>query len=194
MAKRTMAQNRSKTGRQEARRRKRAAAWRPWAIGAAVAAGLGVVVLLAVQAAGRESVEDPATTALARENAGGDVRVLTGSRHTVYHSVAPLPSDGVPRADGKPTLVWFSGTWCEFCERMEPFAHQAASGFANRLVFVEKSVDDDRSAAARYRVRGTPTFVLVDASGEEIARFGFQPTSPAFAQAIETALARTGAT
>ncbi len=111
----------------------------------------------------------------------------------MYHSVAPLPSDGAPRSDGKPTLVWFSGTWCEFCERMEPFAHQAASGFTDRLVFVEKSVDD-RSAAARYGVRGTPTFVLVDASGEEIARFGFQPTSAAFAQAIETALAQTGAT
>ena len=44
------------------------------------------------------------------------------------------------------------------------------------------------------KLRHKPTFVLVDASGEEIARFGFQPTSPAFAQAIETALARTGAT
>ncbi|MGE0600589.1 MAG: thioredoxin family protein [Dehalococcoidia bacterium] len=193
MAKRTNARHRPAVGRHVSTR-KPSAAWRSWAIGAAAVAALGVVVVLAIQAAGRESTEDPTITALARENAGGEVRVLTGTHHTVYHSVAPLPSDGVPRADGKPTLVWFSGTWCEFCERMEPFAHQAASDFADRLVFVEKSVDDDRSAAARYGVRGTPTFVLIDASGQEIARFGFQPTLPAFAQAIETALARTVAT
>lgn len=173
--------------------RKRSA-WKSWAIGAAVATGVLAVVVLAVQAAGRQTVEDPAITALARENAGTDVRVLTGTHHTVYHSAAPLPSTAAPRADGRPTLVWFSGTWCEFCERMEAFAHETASTFADRLAFVEKSVDDDRAAAGRYGVRGTPTFVLIDAGGKEIARFGFQATESAFAQAIEAALARAGQT
>lgn len=177
-------------GRGSTRRR---FAWKPWAAGAAVVA-LVAVAILAVQAAGRETVEDPAITTLARENAGGDVRVLTGSHHTVYHSVAPLPTSSAPRADGKPTLVWFSGTWCEYCERMEPFAHETASSFTSRLAFVEKSVDDDRAAAARYGVRGTPTFVLVDAGGKEIARFGFQATASAFAQTIEAALARSAQT
>jgi len=147
-----------------------------------------------MQAARRETVEDPATTSLARENAGGDVRVLTGAHHTVYHSTAPLPSTSALRADGKPTLVWFSGTWCEFCERMEPFAHETARTFTDRLAFVEKSVDDDWAAAARFGVRGTPTFVLIDAEGKEIARFGFQATASAFAQTIAAALARSART
>jgi thiol-disulfide isomerase/thioredoxin len=108
----------------------------------------------------------------------------------VYHSAAPLPSASAPRADGKPTLVWFSGTWCEYCEQMDSFAHETANGFAARMVFVEKSVDDDRSAASRYGIRGTPTFVLIDARGKELGRFGFQSSSAAFAQTIEAVLKR----
>lgn len=180
---------RSRGGRGPARR---LVAWRSWALGLAVAIGVLAVVVLAVHAAGRETVQDPAIAELARENAGGDVRVLTGTHHTVYHSAAALPSVSAPRIDGKPTLVWFSGTWCEFCERMEPFAHETASRFKDRLAFVEKSVDVDRAAAARYGVRGTPTFVLIDAEGKEIARFGFQATAGAFGQVIEASLSRGG--
>ncbi len=158
--------------------------------------GAAVVAVLAfafVRSGGSETPADPAGVQLASANAGGsDVKALTGSHHTVYHSVAPLPSASAPRADGRPTLVWFSGTWCEFCEQMEPFAHETAGQFAGRMVFAEKSVDDDRSAASRYGVRGTPTFVLIDAAGREVARFGFQRDAQAFATAIESGLARVG--
>jgi thiol-disulfide isomerase/thioredoxin len=99
-----------------------------------------------------------------------------------------LPDESRPPADGKPTLVWFSGTWCEFCERMEPYAHDVMSRYREQAVFVEKSVDDDRSAAARYGIRGTPTFVLINASGREITRFGFQASANEFAATIEQAL------
>ena len=120
------------------------------------------------------------------------VKVLTGSHHTVYHSVPPLPTASAPRADGLPTLVWFSGTWCEFCEQMEPWAHATAAEFSDRLVFVEKSVDHDRDAAARYGVRGTPTFVLIDASGRSMGQFFFQQSKSGFRSAIEQALSRVG--
>jgi predicted DsbA family dithiol-disulfide isomerase len=58
------------------------------------------------------------------------------------------------------------------------------------MVFVEKSVDDDRNAASRYGIRGTPTFVLIDAAGQEVTRFGFQRDEQSFVTAIESALAR----
>lgn len=158
------------------------------------AAVLALLALLFVRAGGSETPPaDPALVELASANAAGaEVQVLKGSHHTVYHAVAPLPSAAAPRADGRPTLVWFSGTWCEFCERMEPFAHETAGEFAGRMVFVEKSVDDDRGAASRYGIRGTPTFVLIDSAGREIARFGFQQDAESFRSAIESALARTG--
>ena len=73
---------------------------------------------------------------------------------------------------------------------MEPFVLQTASGFSERMVFVEKSVDHDRSAARRFAVRGTPTFVMLDGGGDEVARFFFQPDSETLSEVIEAALAR----
>ena len=122
----------------------------------------------------------------------GPVRVIDGSRHTVFHSNLPLPTGSVPQAEGKPTLVWFSGTWCEFCEAMEPFANSTAAEFDARMVFVEKSVDHAESDSQKFRVRGTPTFVMLDVNGSEIARFGFQRTAGAFRATIEDALALAG--
>ena len=86
------------------------------------------------------------------------------------------------------SLVWFSGTWCHICERMAPFAHQTASGYTDRLVFVEKSVDHDRPASGRYGVRGTPTFIMLDAAGTEVTRFHGAGDAASFAAAIEQAL------
>ena len=166
---------------------------RPWKQIALAAGAIAVVVLgfWFMTTRGSSTPATPAQLQLATANAAGaEVKVLTGSHHTVYHSMAPLPTSASPRADGRPTLVWFSGTWCESCEQMEPYAHATASKFTDRMVFAEKSVDDDKAAASRYAVRGTPTFVLIDANGKEIGRFGFQTSEAAFAAAIEGALKR----
>ena len=144
-----------------------------------------------VVAADRPTKEDPAVAALARANAGGDVQVFTGSKHTVYQSAAPLPSAASPRADGEPTLVWFTTSNCGDCGRMDSFAHQTAKEFSGRMAFVEKAADRDVSAA-HYGVSATPTFVLIDARGEEIARFGFQGTKGQFAAFIEQLLQQVG--
>ncbi|MGE0059011.1 MAG: TlpA family protein disulfide reductase [Dehalococcoidia bacterium] len=162
--------------------------WKRWGL---VAAVIGLVAVFAFLArAGGSTSADPETAALAEANAGTEVKVLTGTHHTVYHSTAPLPTSDKPRADGKPTLVWFSGTWCEYCEQMEPWAHETASSFTGRIAFVEKSVDDDKSAASKYGVRGTPTFVLIDAQGKVISQFFFQSSRTAFRTAIEQAINR----
>lgn len=163
--------------------------WSAWSVGIVAVVAIGYA---AVAYSGSQTEEDPAITALARENAGGPISVYTGSHHTVYHSSRPLPTSSSPTSDGRPTLVWFSGTWCEFCEQMEPFAHEVASEFRDRLIFVEKSVDHDRNAAGRYGIRGTPTFVLIDDEGRELARFGFVRNAADFAAQIEASLTRAG--
>ena len=163
----------------------------PWSAVGWGAAGIGILVLLGAVSftSGEPIPADPVTESLARANAGTDIEVYRGRAHTVYHSTPPLPTSDAPRADGQPTLIWFSATWCTVCERMEPFAHETASRFTDRVSFVEKSVDHDRSAASRYGVRGTPTFILIDASGEEISRFHAQLDPASFADAIELVIA-----
>ena len=136
--------------------------------------------------------EASADSVRAERLSGGAVEVLKGSRHTVYHSTAALPTLQSPRADGQPTLIWFSGTWCVNCSQMDDFAYDVAEQLASKLAFVEKSVDHDAAAVSRYGVTGTPSFVLVDARGEVIARFFFQGSATAFDQAIKQALAKAG--
>ena len=167
--------------------RRRSFNWKPflgWGIAAVLVGGLGLVLLTS---SGSSEVSDELAVAAA-ESSRGEVRVIRGSQHTVYHSEDPLPTRRVPQADGAPTLVWFSGTWCEFCERMDPFIHGVGTAFDDRMVFVEKSIDHDRSAASSYGVRGTPTFVMLDAEGNEQSRFHFQRNAEDLRQAIETAL------
>ena len=52
---------------------------------------------------------------------------------------------------------------------------------------MEKDIAGD-GIAPKYGVRGTPTFVLIDAKGAEIDRFNYQPTAPEFAARIEQGL------
>lgn len=171
-------------------RRSQPTNWKKWAgIGGALFA-VAVIVYLAQSASGSSVSAD--TADLARQNAGSDVRVLQGSHHTVYHSDEPLPTSAQPRADGKASLVWFSGTWCERCEQMESYAHSTAAEFQRDILFIEKSVDHDESAANRYGVRGTPTFVLIDASGRELTRFSYLNNESEFRTTITKALKGAG--
>lgn len=125
----------------------------------------------------------------AQESAGGPIQVFTGTKHTVYQSMGVLPTAAKPRADGLPTLVWFTTTSCSSCRTMDAFTYAIAHDYLGRLVFVEKAVDRSTDAA-RFNVVSSPTFVLIDASGNQLARFGFEPTAAALKQAIDAALAK----
>ncbi len=153
-----------------------------------------VVVALVLRSGGVEVPDEvpTAVVAQAEQNAGTPIEVYRGV-HAVLHSPDPLPTEASPSEDSRPTLVWFSGTWCHYCAEMEGFAHGAAGQFSDRMRFVEKSVDHDGAAARRYGVRGTPTFVLIDNRGQELARFSYQPDSERFTQQIEAALTASGA-
>ncbi len=170
------------------RRRVRAAI--VWAVLLSMMFPVAIVGYYVVFVTSSETSVDAAAQKLAATNAGGPVQAFTGSQHTVYQSVAPLPTADSPRSDGKPTLVWFSSTGCGDCHRMEGFVEQTAQQFASSAVFVEKSTDRDASAQ-RYGVTSPPVFVLIDARGKELARFGYQATSAAFSTAITNALVST---
>ena len=162
-----------------------------WAVGIAVVAAIGFLVIGGI--GGRTTDVDSGVQALAEQLSGGAVRAIPGTAHTVYHSEQPLPTVSEPRSDGLPTLVWFSGTWCPYCEQMEPYAFETAAEFSDRMIFVEKSLDHDRDAAGRYGVRGSPTFVLIEADGGELARFVGYRSEADFREAIGRLLDAVGA-
>jgi cytochrome oxidase Cu insertion factor (SCO1/SenC/PrrC family) len=152
--------------------------WKVWlVISAMVLPTLGFTAWIGLSAPD-EATADPGMEALARENAGGEILVIRGLEHTAYHALAPLPSPTQPRADGRPTLVFFSSPTCRPCAQLH-FTQGAMAALRERAVFVEKSVDRD-PVAARYGVRETPTFVLIDAEGRELGRFGAPADEVAF--------------
>ena len=76
-------------------------------------------------------------------------------------------------ATGEPLLLDFHASWCGPCKQMRPAIEQLI-----QKGYQVKSVDVDHSPdlAARYQVQSVPTFIVVDASGEPLARTdGAQP-------------------
>ena len=144
---------------------------------------LGTVWILAE--AGGQTRIDPATLTIARLNAGGPITAITGTEHTVYHANDALPDAKAPRADGRPTLIWFTNTACAPCEQ-ELFVHAVAAEFRDSLTFVEKEGQGDRADAGRS---DAPTFVFIDELGNELKRFGAVATDAEFKAQIEAFLA-----
>ncbi|WP_124728359.1 thioredoxin family protein [Staphylospora marina] len=66
-------------------------------------------------------------------------------------------------------VVEFSAEWCIDCKRVAPFMPELAEKFADRFEFAVLDVDEARSVAEAYQVRGIPTFIVFR-EGEEIGR------------------------
>ncbi len=96
---------------------------------------------------------------------------------------APLSFDEAlarARAENKLVLVDVYTDWCGWCTKMDRdvFANDrvktALLAFVPIRVNAEKG--DGRNVAARYRVYGLPTFLVVDADGTVVRRFeGYLP-------------------
>jgi thiol-disulfide isomerase/thioredoxin len=110
----------------------------------------------------------------------------------VRHSLRALPTVELPRADGKATLVWFGATWCDVCKAMEGVVSDLKTDMQARLAVVEKDVDTEPGLARQFYVRGTPTFVVLDADGHELGRVPPSYKTRTFELDVERVLARSG--
>lgn len=90
---------------------------------------------------------------------------------------------------GRPILMDFTGSdWCPWCVRLdkEVFSKNDFKKYAreNLVLFIadfprgtklpKKEAAQNKELAEKYGVRGFPTVLLVDATGKEIARTGYQ--------------------
>jgi thioredoxin 2 len=74
-----------------------------------------------------------------------------------------------------PVLVEFWAPTCGHCVRMEPVIRELAVELTGRAVVMKLDVSANGGTAARYDIRGTPAFVLMEGGRERARFFGAMP-------------------
>ena len=59
-----------------------------------------------------------------------------------------------------PTLVDFFATWCGPCQAMSPVLDKLKAEMGSQVRVLKIDVDKNQEVAAKFKVRGVPTFVL----------------------------------
>jgi thioredoxin 1 len=72
--------------------------------------------------------------------------------------------------DSLPTVVDFFATWCGPCKKMDPIVEQLKEEYAGKVNFVSIDVDKYPYDAQRFGVDAMPTFVFLNADGDEVDR------------------------
>lgn len=89
---------------------------------------------------------------------------------------------------GMPVLVDFWASWCPPCKMSEPMIDKLAREYEGKVRIVKLNVDQNPDMAAKYEIKGVPTFILFKAN-EIVDRKVAAQTENQMRKMLELALA-----
>ncbi|MFA5297029.1 MAG: thioredoxin [Lutibacter sp.] len=76
-----------------------------------------------------------------------------------------------------PVLVDFYADWCAPCKNMDPVLKQLKGELKDKISIIKINVDTNQSLAAKYEVRGVPTYVVFKQGKQTWRQSGMQTIS-----------------
>jgi thiol-disulfide isomerase/thioredoxin len=78
-----------------------------------------------------------------------------------------------------PKVIDMYTDWCGWCKRFEPFFLQAQAKYGSQIAFVRANAEapENQNLVKKYKVRGFPTLLYLDASGNLVKRGSGAPLS-----------------
>jgi thioredoxin 2 len=99
---------------------------------------------------------------------------LDPSRAGPIHVTDATFADQVER-NPLPVLLDLWAEWCGPCHMLAPTIEQLSTELAGRVAVAKLNIDENPATAARFRVQGIPTILLLKAGGEVDRLVGVQP-------------------
>jgi thiol:disulfide interchange protein len=104
-----------------------------------------------------------------RSGGGGAHTALVGFDNAIAIDAAMAKA----KQEGKPTLLFFTASWCPPCKQMKSDVlpqDAIASTIRDNFVGVYVDIDERGADASAYGITGVPTFIVFNKDGQEVAR------------------------